>query len=240
MYPIVFWKSLYKMVNIAISNLSMKLLIKIDDKGVLDMHDHLRDMGRTIAEKEGTRVWKAAHLSSASDNTNFSRIRLNGGNSQRPEMLYRPGLRYLHLQCVPIEGMTEDTLAGLPPSLIWLRLEHRPFATGKKTALSRFGCNIWQLSKKGMEKPDRSRFVGNIAQLRNLKILPDAIGNLLQLQQLDLRWCERIKILPDTISSLSQLQQLDLRWCRILSNLRDTIINLSQLQHLDLSFLEEA
>ncbi|GLJ28286.1 hypothetical protein SUGI_0556000 [Cryptomeria japonica] len=32
---IIFWKSLYKMVNTAVYNLSMKLLIKIDDKGVL-------------------------------------------------------------------------------------------------------------------------------------------------------------------------------------------------------------
>ncbi|XP_059068037.1 disease resistance protein L6-like isoform X2 [Cryptomeria japonica] len=78
--PIVFWKSLYRMVHTAISNLSLKLLIKIDDEGVFDMHDHLRDMGRTIAEKEkrGTRLWEAAHLSNIPNNINCSRLRFNG------------------------------------------------------------------------------------------------------------------------------------------------------------------
>ncbi|GLJ50768.1 hypothetical protein SUGI_1081350 [Cryptomeria japonica] len=79
-YPIVFWNSLLRMVHTAISNLSLKLLIKIDEEGVFDMHDHLRDMGQTIAEeeKQGTRLWETAHLSTVSNNTNFSRLRLSG------------------------------------------------------------------------------------------------------------------------------------------------------------------
>jgi hypothetical protein len=36
-----------------------KSLLKVDENGVLDMHDQLRDMGRMIAEKEyhGSRIW---------------------------------------------------------------------------------------------------------------------------------------------------------------------------------------
>ncbi|XP_059064663.1 disease resistance protein L6-like [Cryptomeria japonica] len=105
-FPIVLWKSLYRMVDSVVCNLSMKLLIKIDDRGIFDMHDHLQDMGRLIAEKEkrGTRLWekegtrleKAAHSSTVS-NINFSRLRLSGGNLQRLKMMCRPGLCYLHL-----------------------------------------------------------------------------------------------------------------------------------------------
>ncbi|XP_057852260.2 disease resistance protein L6 [Cryptomeria japonica] len=148
-WPIIFWKSLYKMVHTAVSNLSMKLLIKINDKGVFHMHHHLRDMGRTIAEneKKGTRLWEATDLSTIPNNINLSRLRVNGGNPQRLEMLYGHGLHYLHLQKLPIEGMTIDTLALLPPSLIWLRMENCWLATGINRA---------------EEKLHQSRFVGTI------------------------------------------------------------------------------
>ncbi|GLJ40703.1 hypothetical protein SUGI_0840890 [Cryptomeria japonica] len=252
---IVFWKSLYKMVDTAISNLSMKLLIKIDEGGVFDMHDHLRDMGRTIAEKEKerTRLWEAAHLSTISNNTNFSRLRINGGNPQRLEMLYRPGLRYLHLKCLHIKVRAKDALAMLPPSLIWLRLEYCGFdiernkARKKEPSHSRFEANIWQLKIMQLQfcngvdslTLDSLFSLPNI-QLQHLKLcgslnnLPNAIGNLSQLQHLNLRGCESLNNLPYTIGNLSQLQHLNLRGCGSLNNLVDTIGNLTQLKLMEL------
>eukprot|EP01018_Ginkgo_biloba_P030054 Gb_09783 [translate_table: standard] len=53
--PILFWESLYKNVNKAINNLSMKSLIKIsviNNRERFQMHDHLRDMGRAIVRNE--------------------------------------------------------------------------------------------------------------------------------------------------------------------------------------------
>ncbi|GLJ17169.1 hypothetical protein SUGI_0297280 [Cryptomeria japonica] len=216
--PIIFWKSLYKMVDSAVLNLSMKLLIKIDDDGVFHMHDHLRDMGWSIAqkEKEGTRLWEDAHLNTL-PSTNFFRLRLNGGDLQRFNMMCRPGLCYLDLQNLSIEGMTEDTIASLPPSLICLRLQNCSFATL------------------------HSRFVGNIQQLKTMQLrlchgveLPDTIGSLRQLQYLDLGSCQRLNNLHDSISNLSQLRHLSLRGCFRLNNLPDAIGNLAELQHLDL------
>ncbi|XP_057869815.2 disease resistance protein TAO1 isoform X2 [Cryptomeria japonica] len=257
MLPIVFWKSLYKTVHTAVHNLSLKLLIKIDDKGVFDMHDHLRDMGRSIAaerERECTRLWNADHLSrGVSNNNNFSRLRLNGGNSQRFETLYGSVLRLLHLENVPIAGITR---AMLPPSLIWLRLQDC-----KKPSHFSLMRNMWRFA---IQRPFHFRpvdlrilqtdgnisnlqyslsyILGNLSQLQHLQLrncrklnkLPRTIDNLSKLQSLDLKQCTKLKKLPLTIGNLSQLQYLDLGWCTNLNNLPDTIGNLSQLQHLDL------
>ncbi|GLJ28682.1 hypothetical protein SUGI_0565230 [Cryptomeria japonica] len=254
--PIVFWKSLYKMVDTAIVNLSMKSLIKIDDEGKFDMHDHLRDMGRTIAEtaKEGTRLWETTHLSTLHYN-NFSRLRIKASSPQRLELLYSHRLRYLHLQNLSIEDMTKDTLAMLPPGLIWLRLENCTFEIGisravKKPRHSIFLGNIWQLKIMevinciDLDGPSISSLFSlpNI-QLQHLKlvfcwglnILPDSIGNLSQLQYLYLSQSPGLRILPDTIGNLPQLQHLDLSRCGWSNTLSDSIGNLSQLQHLDLS-----
>jgi hypothetical protein len=51
-----------------------KSLVKIDVDGHLEMHDHLRDMGRMIVEREevykGTRIWKKDMIHSANGQTN--------------------------------------------------------------------------------------------------------------------------------------------------------------------------
>ncbi|XP_059068038.1 disease resistance protein RPV1 isoform X1 [Cryptomeria japonica] len=239
--PIIFWKSLYRRVHAAISNLSLKLLIKIDEKGVFDMHDHLQDMGRTIAEeeKQGTRLWETAHLSTASNIINFSRIRLNGGNLARLETVNRPGLRFLHLKNLFI-----DTLPMLPSSLIWLQLEKCSFAIQETFQFSVVGdilqMRIMQVHGGNISLD--SDMIGNLSQLQylglggciNLNNLPDIIGNLSQLQHLGLGGCTNLNNLPDTIGNLSQLQYLALGGCTNLNNLPDTIGNLSQLQHLGL------
>ncbi|GLJ56292.1 hypothetical protein SUGI_1215270 [Cryptomeria japonica] len=125
--PIVFWKSLYMMIDTAVSNLSMKLLIHIEHKGVFGMHNYLRDMGRTVAE-EGKRGYPmgACSFKHLSNNINSSCLLLNRGNPQRPQLLYRPTLHYLLMQKSPIEGMSEYILARLSPNFIWFMLDHNP------------------------------------------------------------------------------------------------------------------
>ncbi|GLJ11049.1 hypothetical protein SUGI_0141350 [Cryptomeria japonica] len=254
-YPIIFWKSLYDKVETAICNLSMKLLIKTNDRSKFDMHDHLRDMGRTIAEREkkGTRLWEGVDSSIIANN--ITRLQLKGGNMQRLELLYRPGLRYLSLQNVGIGGMTKDTLAMLPPTLIWLRLEHCQYAAGMNRVKIRprhsgFVGNIWQLKTLQITFSDdfESRHISSLFSLPIIRLqhldlggctdlnkLPHTIGNLSQLQHLDLGECTDLNKLPDTIGNLSQLQDLYLAICINLNKLPNTIGNLSQLQKLNLS-----
>ncbi|GLJ50791.1 hypothetical protein SUGI_1081790 [Cryptomeria japonica] len=161
-YPIVFWNSMYRMVHTAIHNLSQKLLINIDDEGVFHMHDHLRDMGQRIAEeeREGTRLWNAFHLRRrVSNNNNFSRLRLSGRNSQRLETLCGPGLRFLHLENLPIDSITGIML---PPGLIWLRLQNC-----EKPSNFSLRRNIWRFA---IRRPFNFRLVDNISDLRILQI----------------------------------------------------------------------
>ncbi|GLJ15125.1 hypothetical protein SUGI_0247380 [Cryptomeria japonica] len=258
--PVIFWESLYRMVHTAIHNLSLKLLIKIDEEGVFDMHDHLRDMGRTIAEREraGTRLWEAAHLSRGeSSNNNFSRLRLIGGNPQRPETLYGSALRFLHMEYVPIDGITR---AMLPPSLRWLRLR----VCDKSFHLS-LVRNIWRYAIQNLfhfSLEDRiwdlrimqvhcdisnlqylvSNILGNLSQLQHLELtsctnlnnLPHSIGNLSNLHYLNLKGCKKLNKLPRTIGNLSELQHLELKSCTKLNNLPRSMDNLSKPQCLNL------
>ncbi|XP_059070878.1 disease resistance protein RUN1 isoform X2 [Cryptomeria japonica] len=256
-FPIAFWKSLYEMVDTAICNLSMKLLIKIDKEGVFEMDDHLRDMGRTVAEKQGIRLWKAAQMNTIS-NFNFSRLRLNGGNPQGLKMLCKHGLHYLHLHALFIKGTLEDMLAMLPRGLIWLRLEDCTFANGKNRATKRpdhssLLDNLKQLKTlqvivcNGVESLSASSLFLladielqhlEIKGCRNLNNLPDTIDKLSQLRHLELRGCKSLNKLPYTIGNLAQLEHLDLKRCKNLENLPDSIGNLSQLRHLDLGYCD--
>ncbi|GLJ22675.1 hypothetical protein SUGI_0427200 [Cryptomeria japonica] len=232
--PIVFWKSMYKNVGIAISNLSMKLLIKIDKRKVFDMHDLVRDMGRIIAEKEQTRQWQTAQSSRSfkyASNINTSCLRLYKGDLRCLEMLCTSSLRYLHLEQVHIE----DTIHSLPPSLIWLKVDSCSFP------ITMHSSNLFDLIL-GTEK--KSTFiVGSISQLRIMDLtncrplqnVPDTISHLSLLQSLKLSGCQRLDCLPNTICNLSQLLYLNLSYCEKLRYLPESIGNLSQLQYLNLT-----
>ncbi|GLJ06661.1 hypothetical protein SUGI_0044310 [Cryptomeria japonica] len=182
----------------------MKLLIKIDEEGVFDMHDHLQDMGRSVAKKEGTRLWEAAHPSTISNN-NLSRLRVNGGNPQRLEMLYRPGLRYLHLQNLSIEGMTKDTLVILPPSLIWLRMEYCSLDTGISRATKKRCHSIKGAALELKTMQLQSCNVVDSLSISSLFSIPS-----IKLHHLEFPWCQSLNNLPDIIGNLSQLYHLNL------------------------------
>ncbi|GLJ22677.1 hypothetical protein SUGI_0427220 [Cryptomeria japonica] len=231
--PILFWKSMYKNVHIAITNLSMKLLIKIDEKDVFDMHDLVREMGRMVAEEEQTRQWRTAQSSSSSKNvSNISGLRLYKGDLRSLKMLGTPRLRYLHLEQMHIE----DSLDNLPPSLRWLKVDSCSFPKTMYSSIL-FKDLILTMKKKFASVVDSipQLRIMDLTDCRSLQNLPDNIGHLSHLQSLNLSGCLKLDCLPNTISNLSQLLYLNLSYCERLVYLPDSIGNLSQLQYLNLT-----
>ncbi|XP_059071829.1 disease resistance protein RUN1-like [Cryptomeria japonica] len=231
--PILFWKSMYKNVRIAITNLSMKLLIRIDEKDVFDMHDLVQDMGQMVAEEEQTRQWQAAQSSSSSKNvSNISGLRLYKGDLRSLKMLGTPSLHYLHLEQVHIE----DSIDNLPPSLRWLKVDSCSFPKTMHSSIL-FEEVILAMKNKFTSVVDSlpQLRIMDLTGCRSLQNLPDSIGHLSHLQSLNLSECQKLDCLPNTISNLSQLLYLNLSYCENLLYLPDSIGNLSQLQYLNLT-----
>ncbi|GLJ22686.1 hypothetical protein SUGI_0427310 [Cryptomeria japonica] len=257
--PILFWKSMYKNVHTTITNLSMKLLIKIDEKGVFDMHDLVRDMGRIIAKKGKTRQWQMTQSSSLFDivsNINKSGLHLYKSYPGWRKMLCTPSLRYLHLEHVQIE----DNMESFHANLRWLRVDSCSISSTKHSSNLFKEANLAIKKKSTSVVRSKSQLrilditdcsslekfpdtIGNLTELQSLKLcrfqmltcIPNTIANLSQLLYLNLTYCENLSYLPETIGNLSQLQYLNLTYCENLSHLPDTIGNLLQLQYLNLS-----
>lgn len=79
----------------------------------------------------------------------------------------------------------------------------------------------------------------NLEMCRELTMLPESIGQLINLQSLNLsgdyRNSVNLTMLPESIGQLTNLQSLNLKWCKELTMLPEWIGQLTNLQSLDLS-----
>eukprot|EP00253_Pinus_taeda_P021417 PITA_21417 len=233
--------------------LENRCLVEVDGKNCLSMHDHLRDLGRDIAEdlEYPRRLWHFTEnfpdirygrsFVRGVSRSNRSMLQVVGGESDSVERIFSseqlPPPVYLHWErcpkssfapSIPLNNLSVLHIQGDRLRTLWQHEFQAPLQLRElhiDAPLSKVPESIGKL--KHLEKVFLNCYL--------LQTLPESIGNLSGLQSLDLRSCSSLQTLPDSVGNLSGLQSLDLRSCSSLQTLPDSVGNLSGLQSLDLS-----
>nr|ACN40032.1 unknown [Picea sitchensis] len=246
-----------------LENLKNRCLVEVDSENCLRMHDHLRDLGRDLAENSEypRRIWRMTdsllhnvsdqspvrgismvHRNGSERSCNLSNCKLLKAESHFVEQVLSNG------QLLPLIYLRWENYpkSSLPPSLpsMNLRVLH---IQGKqlKTLWQHESQAPLQLRELYVNAP-LSKVPESIGTLKYLEkivlyngsmtLLPDSVGHLTGLQTLDLIGCSTLQMLPDSVGNLTGLQKLDLSWCSTLQMLPDSVGNLTGLQTLALGW----
>ncbi|CAK9225230.1 unnamed protein product [Sphagnum troendelagicum] len=217
-----------------------KSLVTLDSDRRIRMHDLLRDMGRNVVTKQSQIEGQRSHLWDPAmaervlrKNQGTDTVRglsvagAKDGATWKAETYTRMSeLHFLILDHCQVKGDFSTwskelrwlqwwsmPLSELPPTLSLLNLSVLDF-TGSKS----FPC-----------KELRMLILKDCTALQEL---PQTIGKLSRLKNLDVQGCSTLKALPDSVGELVELTQLNLSNCTTLERLPDTICLLSKLEKL--------
>eukprot|EP00253_Pinus_taeda_P014484 PITA_14484 len=232
-----------------VGNLQNKCLVEVDEKNRIRMHDHLRELGRHLANKDGEiRLWGPPDsvLDNLSGQLPVRGIRMVHGNhtEQSFENLMelagsRLSSNMRRLQLLRADGCFVERLfrVGQLTQLIYLRWENFPISSLPSTipiknlrVLHIEGENLETLWQHESEAP---------LQLRELHIgaplsyVPESIGNLKHLEKFVL-YKSNLEALPNEFCHMHSLKLLELKECENMTVLPNSIGNLTGLQSLDL------
>eukprot|EP00253_Pinus_taeda_P024395 PITA_24395 len=228
---------------------------------LIRMHDHLRDMGRDLANRSGfpCRLWCGTKqmeglLEQSSEATRVRGIRMfarehydeRSDTDEDDKRASFSRYKMKNLQILDIHEGDDDLLKCLlegvdSPNLLYLRWRNcrcsslPPYIPMKKLrVLDVEGPKLETLWKEDLQVP---------LQLRELRIrkywlfqIPESIGQLKHLEYIDLSKCDALERLPDSFGNLSRLKDINLYLCRSLERLPDTFGNLSRLKDINLDF----
>eukprot|EP00253_Pinus_taeda_P030631 PITA_30631 len=229
--------------------LENRCLVEVDGKNCLRMHDHLRDLGRDIAEdlEYPRRLWHSTenfldNMSRQSFVRGISMVHGNGPEQQSFEN-FAGSFNVSRLQLLRAESHSVERVLSSEqsPPLLYLRWERCP-----KSSLPRSiplkNLRVLHIEGDQLETLWQHEFQAPL-QLRELHIhcrrfskVPESIGKLKHLEKVFFLRCEQLQTLPESIGNLSGLQSLHLSGCHGLQTLPDSVGNLSGLQSLDLSW----
>lgn len=217
-------------------------VLEMDGKKCIKMHDHLRDLGRYIAQREGLgRLWRPdVNLSPNSPVrgiTNFAQC--------SPSVSDMSDRQLRSLQLLSAQGCVDKIFrVGQSPQLIWLHWSNCPYSSLPSNMPME---NLRVLCIKGSKLNTPWEHISQVPlQLRELHIatdsllkIPNSIGRLKRLEKIllgpDNSFTRlRLETFPSEFSHLQFLKHLELRSCSNLNSFPDGFCRLTNLEHINL------
>ncbi|KAH7428290.1 hypothetical protein KP509_10G085100 [Ceratopteris richardii] len=248
-----FFESCYGIGRTYIRVLKSKSLITIEEsrnqRRLIGMHDHLRDMGRAIIrDEERNRVWDEESAQDIlKDESALSKLR---GLSIRSDFRFPkeagkctslPNLRILEVKVPDYDTTISQGLCANEilenmrcDGLRWLKWRNAKFHDLPDGLVCSTYLRVLDLRGSSNLTSVRIASLSNLQHLnlsRCTNLTSVRIDSLSNLQHLNLFYCTNLTSVR--IASLSNLQHLNLCHCNILKSLG--IASLPNLQHLDLS-----
>jgi hypothetical protein len=228
--------------SLGLVNLEKKCLIEIDYKNRLRMHDHLRDLGRYLADKEPPgcprRLWRPpGNLShNVFPESSVRGIRISEQISGQFVRFSNLSVDMYGLQLVSAEGDCLGSISNMvkQSDLTWLRWDRCPYPSlppwiplRNLRVLEVAGDQLETLWKDASEAPLQLRelYIGTLLRF------PRSIGQLEHLERIELEGI--IPELPEEFFNLRSLKHLKLSTG--MESLPDSLGNLTNLRHIDLS-----
>ncbi|GLJ33641.1 hypothetical protein SUGI_0676310 [Cryptomeria japonica] len=236
-----------------------KCLVELDDDDRIKMHDHLRDLGREIANNQSPfRLWSPQLIDQFINIENVDqKIAIRGIMATTDESIKKieqfarcscslarafPELKILHVR----GKFNYEVLGDLSRNLVWLRLSDIEQRNLQSLSLLE-NLRVLDLNESSLEKLQlRELWITDSyapLQLRELVIsgchnfqrFPKSIGCLRHLKKIVMERMSYITNLPEEFCLLQSLEHLKLRYSMVCS-LHSSFGDLRNLEHLDLSW----
>ncbi|KAG0615472.1 hypothetical protein M758_5G044100 [Ceratodon purpureus] len=214
------------------------------NRGIMEMHGLLKDMGQDIGMVDGSHLWKgnATRVMAQDNNYALNKVRaLNLANISEHEFAFEDFAKMENLHFLTLDGCNvSGNLDGVSKELRCLRWRHMPLTnapsllnlsnlTSLDFSYSTKLANMWTQSDPALEACPNLLTL-NLGECTSITTLPDSIGRLSSLQELNLDFCRNLQKLPSSIGQLTALEDLYLLDCESLEALPDTFTALSALR----------
>ncbi|GLJ48025.1 hypothetical protein SUGI_1014210 [Cryptomeria japonica] len=233
-----------------------KCLVEIEDGGEIRMHDHLRDLGREVANRQAPyRLWSPQQciqihsqqeaiqirglVNAIDDNCYLGQgnIRICTSLGERSVALSSLGLKVF----VGHGDFINQELGEISGELVWFQcveFKHRNLPSLKKLKILKI-FSSWSLENLWEHDTDAPVHLKElvIEKCERLREFPRSIGCLKNLKKIIIRpyhlsW---LSALPQEFCNLQSLEHVEIRSCANLSSLPRNFGELTNLKHLNLN-----